>query len=186
MPGEYLLDTSVIIPLFRGEPIVQERLGQADRVFLSVVVLGELHFGAEGSARAEEQLDQIQAFAACTQLACDAETARHYGRIKQNLRRRGRPIPENDLWIAATAVQHELVLVTRDEHFHEVEALTTERWWGPRSLPSPVLPSPAAKGRSPRARRSLHRSSSSCRPPAPPPPPGPQDRDWAIFWPSSR
>ncbi len=128
MPGEYLLDTSVIILLFRGEPIVQERLRQAERVFLSVVVLGELHFGAEGSARTAEQLDQIQAFAAtCTQLACDAETARHYGRIKQSLRRRGRPIPENDLWIAATAVQHELVLVTRDEHFHEVEALTTER-----------------------------------------------------------
>ncbi len=129
MPGEYLLDTSVIIPLFRGEPTVQERLKQAERVFLSAVVLGELHFGAEGSDRTEEQLDQIRAFAGtCTQLACDAETARHYGRIKQSLRRRGRPIPENDLWIAATAVQHELVLVTRDEHFHEVEGLATERW----------------------------------------------------------
>lgn len=49
MPGEYLLDTSVIIPLFRGDPIIQKRLEQAERVFLSAVVLGELHFGAEGS-----------------------------------------------------------------------------------------------------------------------------------------
>ena len=60
MPGEYLLDTSVIIPLFRGEPAVQERLEKAQRVFLSAVVLGELHFGAEGSDRTAEQIDQIQ------------------------------------------------------------------------------------------------------------------------------
>lgn len=129
MPGEYLLDTSVIIPLFRGEPIVQERLEQAEHIFLSALVLGELHFGAEGADHPEEQVEKIRAFAdVCTQLACDAETARHYGRIKQSLRRRGRPIPENDLWIAATAVQHQLILVTRDGHFHEVEGLTTERW----------------------------------------------------------
>jgi len=129
MPGECLLDTSVIIPLFRGEPAIEERLAQAERVFLSAVVLGELHYGAEGSDRPAEQREEIRALARLsTPLACDAETARHYGRIKQSLRRRGRPIPENDLWIAATAVQHGLILVTRDEHFHEVEGLTTERW----------------------------------------------------------
>lgn len=129
MPGEYLLDTSVVIPLFRGEKSVQERLEQAERVFLSAVVLGELHYGAEGSDRPAEQLDEIRAFAGiCTPLTCDAETAEQYGRIKHSLRRRGRPIPENDLWIAATAIQHALVLITRDDHFHEVEGLKTERW----------------------------------------------------------
>lgn len=56
------------------------------------------------------------------------ETALQYGRIKQRLRRRGRPIPENDLWIAATAIQHQLVLASRDDHFTEVEGLTGERW----------------------------------------------------------
>lgn len=129
MPGEYLLDTSIIIPHFRGEPAVRRRLGEADRVYLSAIVLGELHFGAEGSNRSAEQVEQIAAFTAlCHQLSCDGETARHYGRIEQSLRRRGRPIPENDLWIAATALQHSLVLVTRDEHFRAVEGLMTELW----------------------------------------------------------
>lgn len=129
MAGEYLLDTSLIIPLFRGEARVQERLRDAERVFLSAIVLGELHFGAEGSNRPTQELEQIRAFAATsTVLPCDKETARYYGRIKQALRQRGRPIPENDLWIAANAVQHDLVLATRDEHFHEVDGLTTELW----------------------------------------------------------
>ncbi|MXZ01781.1 type II toxin-antitoxin system VapC family toxin [Candidatus Poribacteria bacterium] len=48
--------------------------------------------------------------------------------IKERLRRRGRPIPNNDIWIAAIALQHDLVLVTRDAHFDEVESLQTERW----------------------------------------------------------
>jgi len=129
MPGEYLLDTSVIIPLFRGEPAVRQRLDEAERVFLSAIVLGELHFGAEGSQRPAKQVEQIEAFTTiCHQLACDGETARLYGQIKQDLRRRGRPIPENDLWIAATALQHQLVLVTRDDHFHQIDGLTTESW----------------------------------------------------------
>lgn len=129
MPGEYLLDTSVIIPLFRGEPAIEERLDAAERVFLSAIVLGELHYGAEGSERPAKQVEQIEAFAtACRPLDCDAETAQFYGRVKQSLRRRGRPIPENDLWIAATALQHQLVLVTRDDHFLQIDGLSTERW----------------------------------------------------------
>lgn len=129
MPGEYLLDTSVVIPLFRGEVAVQERLERAEQTFLSSVVLGELHYGAERSERTAEQLDQIRAFVGLSvPLPCDWETAIHYGRIKDRLRRHGRPIPENDVWIAATAIQHELVLATRDAHFHEVEGLVAERW----------------------------------------------------------
>jgi len=129
MAGDVLLDTSVLIPLFRGERSIKERLKQAERVFLPAIVLGELYFGAEGSTRSAEQFEKVREFAGnCTPLACDSETARHYGRIKQGLRKRGRPIPENDLWIAAIAIQHALVLVSRDEHFQEVEGLRMERW----------------------------------------------------------
>lgn len=86
MPGEFLLDTSVLIPLFRGERSVQERLEQAERVFLPAIVLGELHFGAEGSERPAEQREKVREFAGtCSPLVCDAETARQYGRIKQAL-----------------------------------------------------------------------------------------------------
>ena len=55
-------------------------------------------------------------------------TARRYGTIKNELRRKGRPIPENDIWIAATAIEHALVLVTRDDHFRETDGLEIEAW----------------------------------------------------------
>jgi len=61
-------------------------------------------------------------------LACDTETAREYGQIKNSLRAKGKPIPENDIWIAAIAIQYDLTLVTRDGHFTEIEGLATETW----------------------------------------------------------
>jgi len=61
-------------------------------------------------------------------LGCDAETARRYGEIKFGLQQKGRPISENDIWIAAIAVQHELTLASRDGHFAEVEGLQVEVW----------------------------------------------------------
>lgn len=129
MPGEYLLDTSVVVPLFRGEKSVEQKLDQVEQVFLSAIVLGELFYGAKGSDRSSEQVAQVEKFAKkFNQLGCDGTTARNYGWIKQMLRSRGRPIPENDLWIAATALQYKLVLATRDDHFKEVDGLATERW----------------------------------------------------------
>jgi tRNA(fMet)-specific endonuclease VapC len=59
---------------------------------------------------------------------CDLPVAREYGRLKQVLRTKGRPLPENDIWIAAVALVHELVRVTRDGHFLEVDELLTASW----------------------------------------------------------
>jgi tRNA(fMet)-specific endonuclease VapC len=56
------------------------------------------------------------------------ETARQYGEVKNRLRLKGRPLPENDVWIAALALQHDLILVTRDAHFQEVENLQPVAW----------------------------------------------------------
>ena len=61
-------------------------------------------------------------------LGCDTQTARHYGQVKNQLRVKGRPIPENDLWIAAVARQHALTLVTRDKHFSDIDDLPTVGW----------------------------------------------------------
>ena len=58
----------------------------------------------------------------------DTNTAREYGEIKSALQAEGRLIPENDIWIAAIAQQHDLTLVTRDEHFKEVKHLKVEVW----------------------------------------------------------
>ena len=72
---------------------------------------------------------RIDEFAAsCAVLGCDIDTSRHYGQIKHSLRLKGRPIPENDIWIAAVAQQHGLTVVSRDAHFEEVDNLSLERW----------------------------------------------------------
>jgi tRNA(fMet)-specific endonuclease VapC len=98
-------------------------------VLVPSTALGELYYGARKSTHAAENLARIEQFAAATQvLSCDAVTAWIYGEIRNHLRLRGRPIPENDLWIAAVAMQHGLTLATRDDHFEAVDDLQRENW----------------------------------------------------------
>ena len=125
MSGKRLLDTNIVIALFAGDVQVRQRVDAVSEVLVSLVVLGELYYGASYSARPRENAAEVGRFAdTCTVVQIDMETARIYGLVKAELRRKGRPIPENDLWIAASARQHDLVLVTRDPHF----------WAGRRSL----------------------------------------------------
>ena len=129
MNGKYLLDTSIVIALFRGEATILTELSNAEEVSVCSVVLGELYYGARKSARIAQNLAEVDAFAASnTVLACDIDIARQYGIIKDLLRAKGRMIPENDIWIAATAIQHSLPLATRDDHFKEVDGLPIENW----------------------------------------------------------
>ena len=128
MPGRVLLDSNVIIAFFSGEKAISQQLMAAE-VFVSSTVSGELYYGARKSAHAATNLARIEQFAdSVPVLSCDAATARQYGQIKDVLRSKGRPIPENDLWIAATAIQYGLPLATRDEHFKAVEGLVIENW----------------------------------------------------------
>lgn len=128
MSGRYLLDTNIIIALFASDTAVKDNLAKA-KVFVPAIAIGELYFGARKSGRARENLARIDEFAVSNVvLGCDTETARRYGEIKDMLRIKGRPIPENDIWIAAIAFQHGLTLVTRDTHFGEVEGLKTAAW----------------------------------------------------------
>ncbi|HEV2197955.1 MAG TPA: type II toxin-antitoxin system VapC family toxin [Candidatus Acidoferrum sp.] len=128
MPGKALLDTNVVIAIFSGEKSISEHLSRTE-VCVSSTVLGELYFGARKSANVAANLSKIDQFAAAIQvLSCDAATAQFYGQIKEQLRSKGRPIPENDIWIAAAALQHGLSLATRDDHFKEIDRLRTERW----------------------------------------------------------
>jgi len=128
MPGRVLLDTNVVIAIFSGEKAVSQRITESE-VFVSSTVLGELHYGARKSAHAAANQARIEEFASSVPvLNCDAATARHYGEIKHHLRSKGRPIPENDIWIAAAATQYGLSLATRDDHFKEVDGLRIESW----------------------------------------------------------
>jgi tRNA(fMet)-specific endonuclease VapC len=129
MSGKYLLDTNIIIALFADEETVINRLKQADEVFIPIVAIGELCYGARKSARTIDNLRRIDEFVVKSAvLRCDVETARYYGDIKNKLRLKGRPLPENDIWIAAVALQYNLTLVTRDAHFQEIENLQAVDW----------------------------------------------------------
>ncbi len=96
---------------------------------MPVIVLGELHYGARKSTRTEENLIRLEAFTESSNvLPRNATTARIYGATRDALRRKSRPIPENDIWIAAIALQNGLILVSRDSHFEHVEGLRLEHW----------------------------------------------------------
>jgi tRNA(fMet)-specific endonuclease VapC len=129
MSGKYLLDTNIIIALVANDTAVLQRFADASEIFIPCIVVGELYYGARRSNRISENVAQVDELAASNViLDCDLETARHYGRIKDNLRQKGHPVPENDLWIAALALQHDLTLVSRDTHFDHISALNLEAW----------------------------------------------------------
>ncbi len=86
-------------------------------------------YGTRKSGRVETNLARVDELVGGSRiLVCDAEIARQYGEVKNNLRLKGRPLLENDVWIAALALQHDLTLVTRDAHFQDVESLKTAAW----------------------------------------------------------
>ncbi len=127
--GRYLLDTGIVADLFRGDAGIRDEIAGSEEVFVSSITLGELFYGAFKSQRSAQELEKISEFAQAVRvLGCDAETAEAYGRIKTTLRAKGRPIPENDIWIAATATQHALTLAARDPHFEQVEGLPLASW----------------------------------------------------------
>jgi tRNA(fMet)-specific endonuclease VapC len=127
--GSYLLDTNIVIAFFSGDSAVIDQFDQAAEILLPSIVLGELIFGARKSGRASENLARIEDFGQqVVVLNCDSDTARQYGAIKHALRLKGRPIPDNDIWIAALARQYQLTLITRDTHFAEVDDLPSEIW----------------------------------------------------------
>ena len=129
MNGSYLLDTNIVIASFSGESSVVERIDDVDAYFVSSTILGELFYGALNSANPMDNIARIELLLrGSAVLPCDAATSEIYGEVKTGLRRRGRPIPDNDIWIAATVRQHALTLVTRDVHFDDVDGLRVVRW----------------------------------------------------------
>jgi tRNA(fMet)-specific endonuclease VapC len=127
--GRYLLDTGIVASLFRGDSGIRDEIARSDEIFISSITLGELFYGAFKSQRTEAELEKIGEFAQVVRiLDCNANTAEVYGRTKTALRAKGRPIPENDIWIAAVALQHQLSLAMRDPHFEQIEGLALASW----------------------------------------------------------
>jgi len=129
MDGKYLLDTNVVVAFFLKERSVVERVLDASIIYVPSIVLGELFYGANRSHRAEHNAERIYRLMGwASVLSCDANTAYQFGMTKEQLAAKGRPIPDNDMWIAAIAQQHGLTLVSRDVHFKAVENLRLESW----------------------------------------------------------
>lgn len=127
--GNYLLDTNIVIAMVANDAAVQEGIRNAGEVYLAAPVIGELYYGARKSGKTAENVETIDLLTQrFPRLDCDLETAQWYGIIRNRLQRKGRPIPNNDIWISAIAIQHDLVLVTRDSHFDEVDTLQVQRW----------------------------------------------------------
>jgi tRNA(fMet)-specific endonuclease VapC len=127
--GSVLVDTNVVIAYFRGDKVVHPHFAGVTPVYLPWVVLGELHFGAQRAQRRLEQLAYIHDLLKyAVVLFADQDTTEVYGQVKAELARLGKAIPDNDLWIAAVARQHDLPLATRDAHFKQVPGLKTVAW----------------------------------------------------------
>lgn len=127
--GNVLLDTSVVVAVLRRVPGVKERLHDAEELLVPLVALGELEYGANLATPPERQREAVRTFMeGATLLLPTARTAAEYGRIKAALKAAGTPLPENDVWIAAFALEHGLPLATRDAHFAQVPRLTVLDW----------------------------------------------------------
>ena len=121
------LDTNRYTDLCRGETSVVKMVESAEEVWLPFIVVGELRAGfAVGTQgpRNEAVLRRFLMKPGVAILYADEQTTHHYANVYRQLRKQGTPIPTNDMWIAALALQHSLVLFARDAHFDALAQIT--------------------------------------------------------------
>lgn len=129
MNGSYLLDTNIVIAYIAQEKQLVDRVHAAQEVYIPFIVVGELYYGAYKSAKVSDNEKVVDLITTNLMLLeGDSTTAKWYGKIKQILKTKGMPIPENDIWIAALALQYNLTLVTRDKHFNNIPNITIVQW----------------------------------------------------------
>jgi len=118
MSGEVALDTSIAVRFLNADSAIVEKVAALPAIVLPIPVVGELLFGAENSARSVQNLPRyLQFIEMCVVVPMGKETARFYSQTRLSLKRKGRPIPENDVWIAAQCLEHQWTLLTNDQHF---------------------------------------------------------------------
>lgn len=126
MSAAVLLDTNAYAALRRGHPAVAERVRRSSRVIFSTVVAGELLFGFRDGSRYERNRAELEEFLAdpnVVTLPVTFVTAERFGRLAAALKRKGRPLPSNDIWIAAQAMESGAELLSFDRHFGHVDGL---------------------------------------------------------------
>jgi tRNA(fMet)-specific endonuclease VapC len=120
------LDTNRLTDLFHGDKPLAEWLGQCEEVWIPLIVLAEITAGFYGGTQQQQNqilLRKLLSKSTVGVLLPGRETAERYARLFVQLKRAGTPIPDNDLWIAALALEHDLTLITRDRHFQRIPQL---------------------------------------------------------------
>ena len=126
---DLILDTNALSAMAEGETGIKRQLESSATLSIPVVVLGEYIYGIRQSRnRLSYERWLASLIRACRILVIDEVTAHHYADIRAELKRAGRPIPSNDLWIAALARHHNLILLTQDKHFGYIPNLTLASW----------------------------------------------------------
>ena len=113
----------------RGDVEAVNALREADEIFLNPIVLGEMLGGFLGGSRRDKNRSELTRFLESPRVSLidiDEETAERYAVIFTSLRAAGTPVPTNDLWIAASAMQYGLRVLTRDEHFQRIPQIVTD------------------------------------------------------------
>ncbi len=121
-----LLDTNAYTAFKRGIPTACEIIEHVPFIGLSAIMLGELYGGFAFGTQEQRNLDEFERFLTSRRvhiLDANADTARHYAAVYRELRQKGRPIPTNDIWLAATARQYDLALFSYDAHFQAIDDL---------------------------------------------------------------
>ena len=129
MYGRLAVDTNAVIAYREGIPIVCTLIEEADILFLPAVVLGELLYGSLNSAKPQKNEQAVHKFLAQSVLVPIAEAiATRYATVRLKLKKMGHPIPENDIWVAATCLELGVPLLTRDGHFDYIGGLEVINW----------------------------------------------------------
>lgn len=119
-----ILDTNVIIRIIKGDKLVADKVRSLNLIHTSVIVMGELLFGAEKSQLKKTNRDNyVQFCLSYPLLDVDKVVADEYGKLKCKLQVHGHILPENDMWIAATAIANGMSVVTQDKHFEMIDGL---------------------------------------------------------------
>lgn len=120
------IDTNRLTDLFRGDGALADQLAACDEVWIPLIVLAEIKAGFHGGNQPHRNEALLRNFLnknTVDVLLPSRPTAEHYARLFVQLKRAGTPVPDNDLWIAALALQHDLMLITRDHHFESIPQL---------------------------------------------------------------
>lgn len=121
-----ILDTNAYTQLLAGEEDVLDAISAAETVYMSIFVLGELYAGFIGGTREPENKETLHRFLlkpSVKILNATSETAEVFGLLKSNLQKAGIPLPINDVWIAAHAIETGSVVITHDAHFERIAGL---------------------------------------------------------------